>query len=143
MNIYNDKVTHRFGEQEPNHVLPPPPINPDEIKLTRTARSRLSQLRSGFSRLLNSYLNRLDDKIENKCPKCQTTPVYTNHLFNCQANPTSLHTSTLSKPLTSLDWKNSKILTQDEATTTTTWARNRDVLCTLYAKLNRFNTNLK
>ena len=41
---------------------------------------------------INSYLNRLDDKIENKCPKCQTTPHDTNHLFNCRANPTSLRT---------------------------------------------------
>ena len=64
----------------------------DEIKLPRIARSSLCQLRSGFLRLLNSYLNRLDDKIENKCPKCQTTPHDRSHLFNCDANPTSLLT---------------------------------------------------
>ena len=48
--------------------------------------------RSSFSGLLNFYLNRLDDKIEKKCPKCQTTPHDTNHLLNWQANPTSLWT---------------------------------------------------
>ena len=58
------------------------------------------------------------------CSKCQISPHDTNHLFNCPANPTSLpftsHGSTLLKPLTSLDWRKSKNLIQDEATITTT-----------------------
>ena len=37
-----------------------------------------------------SYKNICDTKIENKCPKCQTTPPDTNHLFNCPRNPTTL-----------------------------------------------------
>ena len=95
--IHTETVRKTIQQYSENHVLgqaynPPPRINPDEIKLTRIARSRLSQLRSGFLRLLNSSLNRLDDKIENKCPKCQATPHDTNHLFNCHANPTSLWT---------------------------------------------------
>jgi hypothetical protein len=98
--IHTETVRKTIQQYSENRVLgqdynPPPPINPDEIKLTRIARLRLSQLRSGFSRLLNSYLNRLDDKIENKCPKCETTPHDTNHLFNCHANPTSLPTTSL------------------------------------------------
>ena len=122
MNIYNDKVTHRFGEQEPNHVLPPPPINPDEIKLTRTARSRLSQLRSGFSRLLNSFLNRLIIKLKINVPNVKPhLTIQTTCLIVKQIQPAF--------PL--------------PAYRPTTWARNQDVLCTLHVKFNRFNTNLK
>ena len=95
--IHTETVRKTIQQYSENHVLgqaynPPPRINPDEIKLTRIARSKL---RSGFSRLLDSYLNRLDDKIENKCPKCQATPHDRNHLFNCHANPTSLPTTSL------------------------------------------------
>ena len=98
--IHTETVRKTIQQYSENRILgqaynPPPPINPDEIKLTRIARSRLSQLRSGFLRLLNFYLNRLDDKIENKCPKCQATPHDTNHLFNCHATPTSLPTPSL------------------------------------------------
>ena len=76
-------------------TTPPPPINLDEMKLPRIAKARLSQLRRGFSRLLNSSLNRLDDEIEDKCPKCQTSPHDTNNLFNCQADPTNLPVTSL------------------------------------------------
>ena len=51
--IHTETVRKPIQQYSENHVLgqaynPPPPINPDEIKLTRIARSRLSQLRSGF-----------------------------------------------------------------------------------------------
>ena len=108
MNIYTDEVTRRFGEQEPtkqdhkrilkdihSYTLyknslqiarqdynPPPSSSPDEIKLTRIARSRLKQTQPAF--------------------------------------PLPAYGPPLLKPLISLDWKKSKILTQTEATTTTT-----------------------
>ena len=44
----------------------------------------LNQLRSGYSRVLNSYLHRIDEEKENKCTNCNTSPHNTNHLFNCQ-----------------------------------------------------------
>ena len=123
LNNYIDDVGPRYGDQEitrreykrvlkeihtatventirsytANRVLEeyPPSINPDEIKLPRIARSRLSQLRSGFSRLLNSYLHRLDNNVEDKCPKCLNSPHDTNHLYACPSNPTNLSPSSL------------------------------------------------
>ena len=49
--IHTETVRKTIHQYSKNCVLgqaynPPPPINPDEIKLTRIARSRLSQLRS-------------------------------------------------------------------------------------------------
>ncbi len=62
----------RYGRTDPNY------------------RKLLSQLRSGYSRLLNSYLHRIDDNIEDKCPLCNQTPHDTVDLFNCPNNPTHL-----------------------------------------------------
>ena len=53
---------------------PPPEISSEETNLPRIARARLSQLRSGFSRLLKSHMHRLDGSIEDKCPNCQISP---------------------------------------------------------------------
>ena len=74
----------------PNRVLgiPPPPINPVVLKLKRTTRSTLSQLRSGFSKKLKSYINILDPANPNECPDCLATPHDTTHLFECAQNPT-------------------------------------------------------
>ena len=50
----------------------------------------LSQLRSGYSRKLNSYKHRIDQNINDKCPECNGTPHDSKHLFNCPSNPTDL-----------------------------------------------------
>ena len=65
----------------PNRVLGhlPPEINKEELNLPRKIRTELSQLRSGFSRRLNSYLNRLDNNTQDKCPRCNDTPHDTRH----------------------------------------------------------------
>ena len=66
----------------------PPEIHKEEVDLPRNIRTTLSQLRSGYSKILNSYNHRLNEEVEDKCPKCLGTPHDTLHLFNCPANPT-------------------------------------------------------
>ena len=68
----------------------PPEINSKEIFLSRKIRTSLSQLRSGFSRKVNDYVNRLDPDTPNTCLSCNQTPHDVPHLFNCTRNPTSL-----------------------------------------------------
>src|SRR5262245_6010409 len=72
-----------------NRVLgcQPPNINPMEKCLLRTARSILSQLRSGFSRVLNNYKARIEKGINDIWPNCNGSPHDTNHLFKCPAKP--------------------------------------------------------
>ena len=90
--IHTREVSRILANYPPNKVLQanPPEVNKMEANLTRSVRSQLSQLRSGYSRLLNSYLYRIDDNIEDKCPLCKQTPHDTVHLFNCPKNPTQL-----------------------------------------------------
>ncbi len=90
--IHTREVSRILANYPPNKVLQanPPEVNKMEANLTRSVRSQLSQLRSGYSRLLNSYLHRIDDNIEDKCPLCKQTPHDTVHLFNCPQNPTHL-----------------------------------------------------
>ena len=72
----------------------PPDIDLEarERNLSRNARTCLSQLRSGYCKLLNSYLSRIDPNIQDECPQCHESPHDTKHLFNCRANPTTLTT---------------------------------------------------
>ena len=50
----------------------------------------LSRLRSGYSRKLNSYMSRIDQEIQDRCPSCNFSPHNTEHLFNCPENPSEL-----------------------------------------------------
>jgi hypothetical protein len=90
--IHTKDVAATISSYKMNRVLgtPPPEMNCEELKLGRKARTRLSQLRSGFSNLLNLYKNICDPEIENSCPKCNISPHDTQHLFQCAANPTNL-----------------------------------------------------
>ena len=93
MNIIHREVVEDTIQKYPdNKVLneSPPEINQEELSLTRKSRSQLSQLRSGYSRILNSYNSRIDGNILNSCPKCHQSPHDSSHLFNCPANPTTL-----------------------------------------------------
>ena len=79
-------------EQKANKVLGTraPPINQSEKSLPRKTRTTLSQLRSGYSSSLNSFLSRINPlEYEDTCPKCGQGPHDTPHLFNCLANPTA------------------------------------------------------
>ena len=77
---------------EPNKVLNtrPPEIDTEEQSLSRKARSELARLRLGYSRLLRSYMSRIDEEVQDNCPLCHATPHDTAHLFSCSANPTEL-----------------------------------------------------
>jgi hypothetical protein len=90
--IHTESVSTFIQSQDNNPVLdePPPPINKSESTLPRRTRSLLSQLRSGYSSILNSYLYRIREDVTDECPDCQMQPHTTKHLFNCPENPASL-----------------------------------------------------
>lgn len=76
-----------------NRVLgrPPPDIDKAELQLERGARTTLSQLRSGYSKILNSYQSRISNTAD-VCPEpgCMATPHDVQHLFNCPQKATTL-----------------------------------------------------
>ena len=74
----NSYITNKVLDQRP------PEISQKEEFLSRNSWVVLTQLRSGYSRVLNSYLHRIDEEIEDKCPDYKASPHKTNHLFNCQ-----------------------------------------------------------
>ena len=103
------RVVKSISNLPPNKVLQriPPEVNKEESNIPRYPRSLLSQLRSGYSRVLNSYIHRIDPDIEDKCPKCGHTPHDTNHLFNCPDNPTNLQVTDLwTRPLLAKNFLN-------------------------------------
>ena len=55
-----------------NPIINQPPLNmnKDEKQLPRTTRATLSQLRSGYSRTLNSHIARIYSDIEDRYPDC-------------------------------------------------------------------------
>ncbi|KAF2350571.1 Reverse transcriptase domain [Trinorchestia longiramus] len=76
----------------PNRVLQlsPPPISEEERSLPRSTRTLLSQLRSGYSRALNSYQARIGAVQDPTCPACGAADQTTSHLFRCPNTPTHL-----------------------------------------------------
>ena len=66
-----------------------PEISADEEKLPRKTRRILAQLRSGYSPHLRAYLKRTGVEDSDLCPDCKEKHT-TNHLFDCEANPTNL-----------------------------------------------------
>ncbi len=90
--IHSYYINLVLEDQDLNPLLNtlPPPINKNECKLTRKARSILAQLRSSYCQLLNSYQHRLNPAIANSCPKCFGQPHDVLHLFDCPNNPTTL-----------------------------------------------------
>ena len=67
-----------------------PKINRHEEKLPREARVKLSQLRSGYSTVLNGYNSRLNINVPDQCELCKTGPHDTYHRLNCPKNKTEL-----------------------------------------------------
>ena len=82
--VHTESVQSTISQYNNNKVLDnaPPPINIEEQNLTRKSRCLLSQLRSGYSRKLNSYMSRIDDTVQDICPECGDSPHNTNHLFS-------------------------------------------------------------
>ena len=100
--IHTNDVKNILQNLPPNQILghAPPEINKEEKTLSRQIRSQLSQLRSGYSRRLNYYLHKIDENIEDKCPKCNNFRHDTAHLFNCPKDPTNLNILSLwTKPV--------------------------------------------
>ena len=60
----------------------PPPIATAEQTLQRKTRTILAQLRTGHSRILGQYMNRIDPTACNHCHNCGQSPHDTRHLFN-------------------------------------------------------------
>ena len=91
-NIHTKTVQSTISNYPVNRVLNcnPPVINKIENTLDRRTRVQLARLRSGFSRLLQSYMSRIDDKEVDECPLCKAPNHDVNHLFNCDKNPTHL-----------------------------------------------------
>ena len=115
--IHSETVRKCIQNYDQNKVLntSPPPINSDELNLTRKERVELARLRSGYSRLVNSYLHKLDEQVEDKCPSCATSPHDVNHLFECRDNPTDLTIDSLwSNPRAVSNFLNLKDENDDE-----------------------------
>ena len=95
--IHTESVSATIALESPNPILghKPPEIDKSERDLPRITRSTLSQLRSGYSSKLNSYLARIRDDVQNSCPDCNAHPHTTEHLFDCPAKPTELTTRDL------------------------------------------------
>ena len=89
--LHTTAVNRTIANYADNRVLKrkAPPLNTEEESLPRKVRTELSRLRSGFSRNLNDYRNRLDPTIPNTCPLCNNSPHDVTHLFNCPNNPTT------------------------------------------------------
>ena len=100
--IHTNSVNETITKLGNNPIIDqrPPNINKDEKQLPRTTRATLSQLRSGYSRNLNSYMARIDQNVEDKCPDCLQPGHTTLHLFDCPTKPTDLTALALwTKPL--------------------------------------------
>ena len=89
--IHTDEVRKTILNQQ-NNILQavPPEINQEEKTLPRKTRCTLSQLRSGYSPYLKSYLHSINASDSDMCPNCNAAPHTTEHLFNCGARPTNL-----------------------------------------------------
>ena len=83
--------------KNPSKLLgePPPAVAKEAEVLSRETRCKLSQLRSGYSTILQNYKHRVDTDIPDECPLCQGSLHNTKHLFKCPTNPTPLKTTSL------------------------------------------------
>ena len=97
--LHTSSVQATIAKQSDNAVLgtKAPKVNKSETILPRKTRTILSQLRSGYSSHLNTFLNTINPtKYPSRdCPKCNQNPHETPHLFNCPADPTNLTPRTL------------------------------------------------
>ena len=66
-----------------------PPIATAEQILPRKTRTILAQLRTGHSRILGQYMNKIDQTMRNHCHNCGHSSHDTHHLFNCPSKPTT------------------------------------------------------
>ena len=104
--IHSDAVNKAVKDQKRNIVLDgrPHPINDSEKDLTCNERATLAQLRSGYCKLIGSYMSRIKkDASRNVCADCGKTSHDVKHLFACLPHPMTLIPSDLwSKPMDSI-----------------------------------------
>ena len=95
--LHSRSVRGVLEAEKPNKVLNenPPPIANEERKLGRETRTKLAQLRAGYSKMLCSYQSRIDQSVRDECPDCGESPHDTRHLFNCKTKPTTLDVTAL------------------------------------------------
>ena len=73
----------------------PPPIATAEQTLPRKTKTILAQLRTGHSRIIGQYMNRIDPTARNHYHNCGQSPHDTHHLFYCPSKPTTLTVESL------------------------------------------------
>ena len=101
--MHSDAVNKAVKDQKKNIVLDGllHPINDSEKDLTRKECATLTQLRSGFCKLLGFYKSRI--KKDTSLDVCGKMSHDVKHLFACPAHPTTLIPSDLwSKPVESI-----------------------------------------
>ena len=83
-------ITHRSISSLSDNTLlhtRPPDIHPSESSLPREDRVHLARLRCGHHPALLSYQKRLDDRIADTCPDCNTSPHTIKHIIeDCTAH---------------------------------------------------------
>ncbi|KAI5707813.1 hypothetical protein M8J77_010316 [Diaphorina citri] len=93
-NIVNDAIEGYMS----NRVLGTnvvPDIDSAEVSLPRSTRATLAQLRSGWCKLLQHYMARIDPSVPDRCPRCSGSPHDVHPLFNCPDLPTILDPTAL------------------------------------------------
>ena len=104
--IYTDAVNKAVKDEKKDTELYdlPHPIYDSEKDLTRKERATLAQLRSGYCKLICSYMSGIKkDASLNVRADCGNTPHDVKDLFGCPAHPTTLFPSDLwSKPMDSI-----------------------------------------
>ena len=121
--IHTNEVKDYMDTREDNKILnsPAPEISADEEKLPRKTRRILAQLRSGYSPHLRAYLKRTGVEDSDLCPDCKKEKHTTNHLFDCEANPTNLCVLSLWESPT--EAANFLPLQDDDSTEAASWAK--------------------
>ena len=95
--IHTETVEQYLESIGPNRVLNEraPEVSEDELLLSRSSRTTLSQLRSGFCRRLNDFQHRIGTSVISACPSCGTGLHTVGHLFSCPSHPTTLNPRSL------------------------------------------------
>ena len=92
--IHQDAVRSAIESSSSKLLNGRPPLNATaEQTLPRKTRTVLAQLRTGHSRILGQYMNRIDlirPTARNHCHNCGQSPHDTLHLFDCPSKPTTL-----------------------------------------------------
>ena len=90
--VHSNIVSGTLRDRRANVVLNghPPLISVTEKLLPRPTRVTLAQLRSGYSKYLNSYMARVNPDVCEICPLCCSSTHTTRHFFEWAQRSTSL-----------------------------------------------------